>query len=247
MNELYIPIIIFTIIILGYMTYQDFKYREINIISLIALALFSVLYLWLFIFKSDVVLWNRYLLQLVISFVFILIFFILGKFSKFVYIGEGDLYTILAISFTNIFSVLFIMFLFLLSLLVTLLIPLSIFVYNLSMRHKPNYGFFNSLFLMFLGYPLKLKSITNFYTPLERFEESRNNKYLKVINFRPNTDPAKELSKIKRIANLEKVEKLWVSPLIPFVISILISYIILIIILINDGLLVVSNFLINIL
>jgi hypothetical protein len=164
-----------------------------------------------------------------------------------VYIGEGDLYTILAISFTNIFSVLFIMFLFLLSLLVTLLIPLSIFVYNLSMRHKPNYGFFNSLFLMFLGYPLKLKSITNFYTPLERFEESRNNKYLKVINFRPNTDPAKELSKIKRIANLEKVEKLWVSPLIPFVISIHISYIILIIILINDGLLVVSNFLINIL
>jgi len=243
---LYIPIIIFTIIILSYMTYQDFKYREINIISLLVLAVFSVIYLWLFIFKSNSFLWNRYLLQLLISFCFVLIFFILGKVSSFVYLGEGDLYTIFAISFTNIFGVSFILFLFLLSLLITLLIPIGIFIYNLINVHRPNYKFFKSLFLMFLGYPLSIEKINDFYTPLEKLEIV-DGKLVKNIIFKPNIEPHKELDKIKRVARLEKIKKLWVSPLIPFVISILVAYIILVFVIFNGGLLIINNFIFNIL
>ncbi|MDD4049889.1 MAG: A24 family peptidase C-terminal domain-containing protein [Candidatus ainarchaeum sp.] len=227
MDYIYLPIIVFSIVILLYITYQDIKYREINIMSLFFLALFSVIYLALFVFKTDFILWKSYLLQLAVSFIFLLIFYVLGKISYFTYIGEGDLYTIFAISFTNIFDVYFPMFVFFFALILTLLIPICLFFYNLFSRNFPKYSFFKSMYLMFLGVPLALKKINKFYTPLEKFK-IENNKLISNIVFMPNIEPEIEIKKIKLIAKTNNISKIWFSPLIPFIILILISYIFLI-------------------
>ncbi|NCP72014.1 hypothetical protein GW835_01310 [archaeon] len=227
MDYIYLPIIIFSIIILLYVTYQDIKYREINIMSLFFLAIFSILYLGIFVFKTDFILWKGYLIQLAVSFIFLLIFYVLGKISYFTYIGEGDLYTIFAISFTNIFDIYFPMFIFFFALVLTLLIPVFLFLYNLFSRNFPKYNFFKSLYLMFLGVPLSLKKVNNFYTPLEKLYVE-NNKLISKIVFMPNIEPENEIKKIKVIAKNHNISKVWFSPLIPFIILILVSYIFLI-------------------
>ena len=224
MTITYLPIIIFTLIILLYIAYQDIKYREINIISLIVLAIVSVTYLGLFIFKKDFSLWQAYFVQIGITFVFVLIFYILGKISSFTYIGEGDLYTILALSFTNIYNALFSMFILFFSLILTLLIPIFIFIYNVYFKNYPKYSFFRSTYLMFLGYPLKVNRITSFYTPLENFV-LKEDKVISKITYRPNIDPESEIISIKKFAKKYNILRVWVSPLIPFVIMILLGYI----------------------
>jgi hypothetical protein len=224
MDYVYLPIIIFTLIILFYVTFQDIKYREINIVSLIVLSIVSLIYLGFFIFKKDVSLWYSYFIQLGVTFVFLLVFYILGKISDFVYIGEGDLYTIMALSFTNVFNMYFPMFVFFFALFLTLLIPIFIFLYNLLMKNFPKYSFFNSIYLMFLGYPLKINKITKFYTPLETFSLEEDKIKSKII-YKPIIEPEKEINLLTKFAKKNNILKIWVSPLIPFIILILLSYI----------------------
>ncbi len=224
MDYIYLPVIIFTLIILFYVTFQDIKYREINIVSLIALSIVSLIYLALFIFKKDFSLWYGYFIQLGVTFVFLLIFYILGKISDFIYIGEGDLYTIMALSFTNIFNIYFPMFVFFFALLLTLLIPVFIFFYNLLSKNFPRHSFFDSIYLMFLGYPLKINQITKFYTPLERFYLEKDKVKSKII-YKPIIEPEKEILSLTKFSKNNNILKIWVSPLVPFIILILLSYI----------------------
>lgn len=226
------------------MTFQDIKYREINIISLIVLSVVSALYLGFFIFKGNGALWIKYITQIVITFVFLLIFFILGKISKFVYIGEGDLYTIMALSFTNTFGVLYTLGIFLLALLITLLIPITFFIYNLIVGNRPSYRLASSLSLMFLGYPILIKKITDFYTPLEIFK-LKGNKLIRKPKFTPNIEPHKELVSLKKIAKLKNIKEIWVSPLVPFIISIVLGYVIMLFILISNSFPYISGFIVN--
>jgi len=227
MDYIFLPIIIFSIIILLHITYQDIRYREINILSLFILALFSVLYLGFFVFKDSFILWKGYLIQLLVTFVFVFIFYILGKISYFTYIGEGDLYTILALAFTNVFDMYFPMFVFFVALVLTLLIPIGLFVYNLLLRNYPKYSFFKSVYLMFLGIPLSINKVTNFYSPLEKFE-IKDDKLVSNIIFMPNIEPDKDIKKIKAIIKDKNILKIWFSPLIPFIILILVSYVLMV-------------------
>lgn len=240
MNILYLPLVIFTLVILLYITYQDIKYREINIMSLLVLAIVSLIYLGFFIFKSNTSLWWAYFLQIIVTFVFLLIFYGLGKLSYFTYIGEGDLYTIMALSFTNIFNIYFPMFVFFFALLLTLLVPTSIFLFNVFKRNYPKFSFFKALYLMFLGYPLSLNKITKFYTPLEKLT-LENNKVVSNIIYAPNIEPEKEILLLKNFAKKNNISKIWVSPLVPFVILILISYILVIFLYIFDLMSVILN------
>lgn len=228
MDYIYLPIIIFSLFILLYITYQDIKYREINIISLIVLSIVSLIYLGIFIFKNNYFLWFNYFIQIGTTFIFLLVFYILGKISSFTYIGEGDLYTILALSFTNIFNIYFPIFIFFFALILTLFVPLSIFVYNLSLKNFPKYSFFNSFYLMFIGYPLKISKITNFFTPLERYFLIEGKVQSKVV-YKPNIEPEKDILKLKNFLKKHNISRVWVSPLIPFIILILLSYILIIV------------------
>ncbi|MDD3178317.1 MAG: A24 family peptidase C-terminal domain-containing protein [Candidatus ainarchaeum sp.] len=225
MNLLYLPIIIITILILIIISIQDIKKREINIFYLIFLVIFSIIYLWVFIFKNDLNLWYSYFYQLIIIFVFLLIIFILGKLSKFIYIGEGDLYTLFALSFTNIFTEFYILSIIILSLFITLLIPLFLFIYNLSTFNFPKkHGFFKSIILMFLGININIKKLNNFYYSLEKFS-FKNNKLKYIISLKPNISPDKEIKQLKAFSKIHNIKTIWVSPLVPFVVSITLAYI----------------------
>ena len=241
---LYLPIIILTILTLFYVSYQDIKFREINTIPLIVLSIVSIIYVGFFIFGNNLSLWKGYFIQLIIVFVFLLIFLILGKISKFAYIGEGDLYTIMAISFTNIFSSLFILSLFLISLFVTLCLPIILFIYNLVIFSFPKHSFFKAVMLMFLGMKKKLTKITDFYTPLEKIRFV-NNRVIREVTIKPNIDSHKLIANIKRLSKRKGVTYLWVSPLVPFIIYILIAYLIILFIIYSGYFINFSSFIIN--
>jgi hypothetical protein len=224
MDLIYLPIIIFTIIILTYVSFQDIKYREINIMSLVFLSIVSLIYLGFFVFEKEFLLWKNYFIQIGITFLFVLVFYVLGKISYYTYIGEGDLYTILALSFTNIFNLYFPLFIFFFALLLTLFVPFLIFIYNLVFKNYPKYKFFPSIYLMFLGYPLNINKLTKFYSPLEKYY-LKNNKLHSSIIYKPNVEPDNEINYLKKISKKNNLKYIWVSPLIPFIILIFISYI----------------------
>jgi hypothetical protein len=230
MNLIYLPIIILTILTLVYVSYQDIKYREINIVYLIILAILSILYFSIFIFKFDWNLWKDYLIQTGIVFVFILIIYGLGRLTKLAYIGEGDLYTILALGFTNIYSSLFVIFVFLFALLFMLGTPILLFFYNKFKGNYPDYSLFTSIFLMFLGTPKRISNLNEFNTPLEKISY-KNNRIIKVAQFSPNFDPLSEINRLKVFSQKHNIKYVWVSPLLPFVLLILFSYIFVVVIL----------------
>jgi len=188
------------------------------------MVLFSVIYLGLFVFRSNLVLWKFYAYQIIIVFVFVLIFYVLGRLTKLAYIGEGDLYTIFAISFTNIFSSMFVIFVFLIALFFMLGIPIIIFFYNLFSGNYPKYPFFKSIILMFFGYPKRIEKLSNFNTPLENIF-FKNKKIQREIRFIPNFEPKKEISLLKALSREHKIKYVWVSPLVPFILLIFFSYI----------------------
>jgi len=228
MNLLLFPLIIICFIFLIYYGYKDLKFREINILPLIFFSLFSIIYQGLFIFKDNLFLWKMYGLQIAISLIFVLIIYFLGRISTFAYIGEGDLYIILMISFSCGFVVLFSEIIFLIALILMLFIPIYLFIKNLIFRNIPQYSFFKSIIIMFLGTPKDITKINSFYTPLETLK-LKDNKIIRNIDITPNFDSEKELTNIKIISQSKKIGKIWVSPLIPFIIPIIISYVITII------------------
>jgi len=224
MSLVYLPIILLTILVLSYISYQDIKFREINIVYLIGLAILSILYLGIFVFKLDWMLWKEYFIQIGIVFGFILIIYLFGRLTKLAYIGEGDLYTIIALAFTSMYSPLFIIFVFFFALLFMLGVPILLFFYNISRRNFPTYPFFKSVLLMFLGTPKKISNLNEFNTPLERISY-KNKKIVRETQFSPNFDPLSEINKLKNFSKEYSIKYIWVSPLLPFVLLILLSYI----------------------
>jgi len=225
---IYLPVIVVTLLVLGYISYQDIKSREINIVYLFYIVLFSIIYLGLFVFKTDLVLWKYYVYQIVIVFIFVLVFYLLGKITKFAYIGEGDLYTIFAISFTNIFSSLFVIFVFLIALFFMLGVPIILFIYNFFSGNYPKYPVFKAILLMFIGFPKKITRLNQFYTPLEEIN-FKNGVMHKEITLIPNFEPHKDIYLLQQTAMHHNIKCVWVSPLIPFILLILFAYVFLII------------------
>jgi len=230
MSLVYLPIIILTILVLGYISYQDIKFREINIVHLMWLAIFSIIYLGIFVFKLDWNLWKDYLIQLGIVFAFIFIIYLFGRLTKLAYIGEGDLYTILALAFTSIYSSLFIIFVFLFALLFMLGTPILLFFYNLLKGNYPNYSLSKSIVLMFLGIPKRISNLNEFNTPLEKISY-KDNKVVRATQLSPNFDPLSEINKLKAFSKAHNIKYIWVSPLLPFILLILLSYLFVVIIL----------------
>jgi archaeal preflagellin peptidase FlaK len=232
MNLLLLPLIIACFVFLIYYGYRDLKCREINIFPLILFCIFSIIYLGIFIFKNNMLLWKMYIFQITICFIFVLIIYFIGRLSSFAYIGEGDLYIILMIAFSCGFGVLLPEIIFLISLFLMLLIPIYLFIKNLFSKNIPKYSFFKSIIIMLLGTFKNIDKINDFYTPLETLK-IKNNKLIRNINLKPNFDSEKELESIRKIAKLKNIKKIWVSPLVPFIIPIIISYVITIILFIN--------------
>lgn len=217
------PMFLITLICLGYYVYQDFKFREINIVPMIFLSIFAFLYNLFFFVRLGV--WNFYLLQILITCFFVGVIFALGKLTVFAYIGEGDLLTIIFISITSGLGLLYAPFIFLASLVAILFIPVILFFYNLFCKHYTKYSFLDNIFLRSLGYPLPISKITKFHTPLEKIS-IKNGKVKRIINLRPNPDPKSEIYDLKKLDKIYNLKSVWVSPLIPFVVPIFISYLI---------------------
>jgi hypothetical protein len=110
----------------------------------------------------------------------------------------------------------------------TSLIPIIQFFYNLFLGNRPNYRFHQNLFLMFLGVPMSINKITDKYTPLEHFSlvKTRGKSEIhKKIVLIPNTEPAQALKDLKQFARKNKIKQIWMSPLHPFIVSIVVVYI----------------------
>lgn len=217
------PMFFLTFLCLGYYVYQDYKYREINILPMFILSVFAFIYNLIFFIKLGV--WQSYFLQIILTSIFVGIIFVLGKITVFAYIGEGDLLAIIFISITTGITILFAPFVFLGALICVLFVPIMLFLYNLFAKNSADYNFGNNFLLMFLGYPATISKINKFHTPLEKIKE-KNGKIYKVVNFIPNTDPKLEIYELKKVAKINNIKKIWVSPLIPFIVPIFISYLI---------------------
>lgn len=220
------PLFLITLLFLVYYTYQDLKSREINVVPIFFVILFALLYLFLFVFRLNWYLWQFYFLQLGIHFLFISIIYILGRITVFAYIGEGDLYILTMIAFTSGFAVLFTPFVFLNALFFMLCIPILLLIYNLFKRNYKcsDYNFIKTITLMLLGLPKKVISINGFYTPLEKINIA-NDVINKQINLIPDCESETSLKNLKKVCKENKIKTIWVSPLIAFILPILLSYI----------------------
>lgn len=226
------PMIFITIVSLIYLVYDDLKTREVNVAFIFLISGVGFLYNLYFGIVNNFL--KLYLLQLLIVIVFLLIIYIAGKITIYAYIGEGDLWTLLMISCTSGYAVLFSEFVLLLSLAFMFFIPLVFFIYNMSKKNYPDKILKEKFWIMFLGFPKNISKINNFFTPLEEFRIV-NGKIESQMIIKPNCDPTVTISKLKEFSEIYKIKKVWVSPLIPFVWPILIAYIfILFLILFNE-------------
>ncbi|HOW29336.1 MAG TPA: A24 family peptidase C-terminal domain-containing protein [archaeon] len=218
------PMVFLTIICLFYLVYEDLRTREINTIPIYILSGIGLIYNLYFGFLYNF--WKLYILQLLIVLIFLIIIYLLGKITIYAYIGEGDLLTIMMISFTSGYSVLFSEFVFLLALFFMLFIPLIFLVYNLLKKNYPSKKINNRFSLMFLGFPVSVSKLNNFFTPLEEYK-LKDGKIENSILIKPNCDSEIQIQKIKEIAIQYNIKKIWASPLIPFVWPIFIAYLLL--------------------
>ena len=120
------PMIFLTVICLFYLVYDDLRTREINTLPIYILSGIGLIYNLYFGFLYNF--WKFYVLQLLIVFIFLIIIYLLGKLTVYAYIGEGDLLTLMMISFTTGYAVLFSEFVFLLALSFMLFIPMVFFI-----------------------------------------------------------------------------------------------------------------------
>jgi len=218
---IFLPMFFLGLICLIYLGYQDLRSREINIVPLLILSAIGFIYFVFFGLTKGFL--YMYILQIAITFAFLTIIYVLGKFTIYAYIGEGDLLAIMAISLICGISVLFASFIFLTATVLTLFLPISFLIYNLILGNIPKKPFFESLALMCFGFPKKINKINNFYTPLESYK-FRKNKIISITIIKPNCSPEKQIYDLRKFAKEYNIEKVWVSPLIPFIITLTIAY-----------------------
>jgi len=217
------PMIFLTIVFLFYLAYEDLRTREIDTLLVYILSGVGVAYnLCLGIAYGF---WKPYLLQLVVAIVFFLVIYALGKLTIYAYIGEGDLLALLMISATSGYSLLLSEFVFLLALIFVLFMPLIFLVVNILKGNFPDKVLNEKFWFMLLGVPVKISKLSFFVTPLQKFV-LRNGKLKSETVIRPDCNPEKQIQEIKELLpRTSKIKKVWVSPLMPFVLEILIAYI----------------------
>ncbi len=238
MNAL-LPMFFLGLSCLIYLGYQDIKTREINIIPLFVLSAIGFVYFVVIgIIKGFVFM---YLLQLIITFVFVVIIYLLGKLTIYAYIGEGDLLALMAISAVSGVSVLFAPFVFLLAMILMLSLPIALFFFNLLKGNFPKKPIGESMMLMTFGFPKRIDRLKNFYTPLEKFSFV-NKKIISKTIIRPDSSPEKQIEELKIFSKKFGIKKVWVSPLIPFVVTMIIAYSIIGVLTYFNALSFLSNF-----
>lgn len=223
MSIIFFPMFFIGLICFIYLGYQDIKSREINIIPLLIISVIGFVYFIFFGLTKGFL--YMYILQIAISFAFLTIIFVLGKLTVYAYIGEGDLLALMTMSFVSGISVLFTALVFLMSTVLTLLFPVFFLIYNIVKGNFPNRPLGESLILMCFGFPKKVKKINNFYTPLEDYKFVKN-KVISKITLKPNCSPEKQIYDLKKFSRTHNIEKIWVSPLVPFIIVLTLSYVI---------------------
>lgn len=225
MSILFFPMFFIGLICFIYLGYQDIKSREINIIPLLIISAIGFIYFIFFGLTNGFL--YMYILQIAISFAFLTIIFVLGKFTVYAYIGEGDLLALMTMSLICGISVLFTALVFLMSTVLTLLFPIFFLIYNTIKGNFPKRTFGESIILMSFGFPKKVSQINNFYTPLEEYK-IKQNKVISKITLKPNCSPEKQINYLKKFAKAHNIQKIWVSPLIPFIIILTIAYVIIV-------------------
>lgn len=219
------PIFVFTFLLLVYLVYEDIKTREINIIPVLVLSVIGLLYNLYFGFLYGF--WKMYLLQLFVAIIFVVIIYILGKVTVYAYIGEGDLFVLLMLSFTTGYSLIFSEIVFILALFLTLLVPFILFIYNLFKKNYNDYLFKKNFLILFLGYPINVSKLNDKFTSLENYV-IYNKKLQRKITLIPKCNSEEEIQFIKNLAKENKIKKIWVSPLIPFILPLCLAYVFLI-------------------
>lgn len=221
--NIFIPMFFLGLICFIYLGYQDIKSREINILPLLVISAIGFIYFLFFGLTKGF--FYMYILQVAISFAFLTIIFVLGKFTVYAYIGEGDLLALMTMSFVSGVSILFMALVFLISTVLTLFFPILFFIFNIIKGNFPKRSFGENLILMSFGFPKKISKITNFYTPLEEYKFVKNKVISKTI-IKPNCSPEKQICELKKFARAHNIEEIWVSPLVPFIIILTIAYVI---------------------
>lgn len=233
------PMIFLTIVFLFYLAYEDLRAREIDSLLVYILSGVGIVYnLCLGIANGF---WKPYLLQLVIAIVFFLIVYALGKLTIYAYIGEGDLLVLLMISATSGYSLLLSEFVFLLALIFMLFMPVIFLVFNILKGNFPDKASNEKFWFMLLGVPVKIPKLSFFVTPLQKFV-LRKGKLKSETVIRPDCNPEKQIQEIKGLPYASKIKKVWVSPLMPFILEILIAYILVLFLLSFDKLAFLGSF-----
>jgi hypothetical protein len=221
MSIIFFPMFLIGLICFIYLGYQDLKYREINIVPLLVISAIGFAYYIFFgLIKGFL---YMYILQIAISFAFLTIIYVLGKFTVYAYIGEGDLIALMTMSFISGISVLFTGLVFLMSTVLTLFFPILFLIYNTIKGNFPKKPLGESLILMSFGFPKAINKLTNFYTPLEEYKLV-NNKVISKTTIKPNCSPEQQIYELKKFSKIHRIDKIWVSPLVPFVLILTIAY-----------------------
>lgn len=223
MSFIFFPMFFIGLICFIILGYQDLKHREINIVPLLIISVIGFIYYVFFGWIKGFL--YLYILQIVISFVFLTVIYLLGKITVYAYIGEGDLIVLMAMSFVSGISVIFTGFVFLLSTVLTLLFPIVFLIYNTIKGNYPNKPLGESIILMCFGFPKNINNLSNFYTPLEEYKFV-NNQVISKTTIKPNSSPELQIYELKKFSKRYNIEKIWVSPLVPFVLLLIISYVI---------------------
>lgn len=223
MSFIFFPMFFLGLICFIILGYQDLKHREINIVPLLIISAIGFVYYVFFGIINGFL--YMYILQIIISFVFLAVIYLLGKITVYAYIGEGDLLVLMSMSFVSGISVIFTGLVFLLSTVLTLLFPILFLIYNTIIGNYPNKPLGESLVLMCFGFPKDIDKLSNFYTPLEEYKFV-NNKVISKTTIKPNASPELQIYELKKFSKRHNIDKIWVSPLVPFVLILIISYVI---------------------
>lgn len=215
--------IIFGGFILFHASYLDIKKREIEEWHWIALSLVGLAYA---VYMSFVLHSIKPLLITVTVFMLMfglaLLLFYLGLFGG----GDGKILMGIGALLPSLSGREYAFGLFPISvfdnaLIISILIPIFILIYNLTRRDFPreyNSSKVKKIISMFIGYRLKTENLSDKFYPLEEFKDGDRTIRLFIGNL--DFDVAKYKDDLKT----KKIETLWATPGLPFIVPITIGY-----------------------
>lgn len=205
--------IIIALVILIYASLLDWKYREIDDKSWLSMFFLGIIFLFHDYFKfKSLNLIKIYFFSIAIAFILAVFLYysgLMGGGDGKILIGIASMFPYFPYKTFSIFP-LFVLSVFSNAIVVSLVIPLIFFFYNLRRGIKPNN--LKEFFMLFLGYKKKIKDMREFEVIMDK------------IFIR-----AKDIDMYLDFKGKEKVtgdEEVWATPALPFVIPITIGFLI---------------------